>query len=132
MFNTGPTRALGGTISAGLVSEGARIAVEARRRYWMSPTSAVDVSGGALRMDVPMVPNNIDHSPYGVTAGVYVVGGDLIHLNGHVDALLTGGRVRAAGTVGGGLGSYPALGATLLFGVLTLAVIAAFASNGDF
>jgi hypothetical protein len=68
-----------------------------------------------------------------LTAGVYGLGGDIVHFNGHADVTLTGGRVRAGGTVGGGLGSYPAAGATVILGVLTAAFIIAFArGNADF
>jgi hypothetical protein len=132
MFNTSPTRALGGTISAGFVNDGSRIAVEARRRYWTSLGSGIDVSAGALRENVPVLPNQFQHAQYGTTAGVYVVGGDLIHINAHADVLLTGGRLRAGGTGGGGFGGYAAIGATVLLGALTMAVLIAFARSGDF
>lgn len=131
MFNTSPTRALGGTISAGFVNDGSRIAVEARRRYWI-PGGGIDVSAGPLRENLPVLPNQFEHAQYGTTAGVYVVGGDLIHINAHADVLLTGGRVRAGGTLGGGFGGYAAIGATVLLGALTAAVLIEFARSGDF
>jgi hypothetical protein len=126
MFNTSPTRAFGGTLSAGFVNDGSRIAIEARRRYWTSPGSGVDVSAGVLRTNVPPLPNQFEHAQYGTTAGVYVVGGDLIHINAHADVLLTGDRVRAGATVGGGFGGYAAVGVTVLAGALALAVIIEF------
>jgi len=132
MFNTSPTRAFGATLSAGFVSGGSRVAVEARRRYWTLLGSGIDISAGALRADVPSLPNQFQHAQYGTTAGVSVVGGDLIHVNAHADVLLTGGRVRAGGTVGGGFGGQAAIGATVLLGVLTVAALIAFLRSGDF
>ena len=52
---------------------------------------------------------------------IYAIGGDLIHVNGHADLLLAGSRVRAGGTVGAGLGTYAAVGATALLGALEAA-----------
>jgi hypothetical protein len=133
MFNTGPTRAFGGTLSAGFVDDGSRIALEARRRSWTSPGSAVDVSAGVLRSNVPVLPNQFEHGQYGLTAGFFIVGGDVIHINAHADVLFTGDRVRAGGTVGGGLGSYAAAGVSVLAGLLVVAVIIEIARNpGDF
>jgi hypothetical protein len=133
MFNTSPSSATGATVSAGFVNDGSRVAIEARRRWW-SPDQQVqptfDLSAGLVRMDVPARTGSFEHDAYGLTGGAYLVGGDLIQLNGRVDLLLTGGRVRAGGTVGAGLGSYAAAGATVLLGALTLAVIAIFASSG--
>jgi hypothetical protein len=103
MFNTNPTRALGATISWGYVNDGARLALEARRRNWTSQSSGFDVSAGLLRIDVPPLPDQFYHSAYGVTAGAYGVSSDLVHINAHADVLLTGGRVRAGGTVGRGI-----------------------------
>ena len=132
MFNTGPTRALGGTLSVGFVNDGSRLALEARRRYWTSAGSGVDFSAGILRAAVPALPNQYEQAQYGATAGFYVVSGDLIHVNAHADVLLTGGRVRAGGTVGGGFGSYAATAATLLAGALVLVAIIGFARGcGD-
>jgi len=130
MFNTSPTRALGATISAGFVNDGSRIAVEARRRYWTSPGSGIDVSAGALRTNVPPLPNQFEHAEYGATAGVYFVGADVVHINAHADVLFTGGRVQAGATVGGGLGSYAAAGVTALAGALTLVALIAFLRGG--
>ena len=133
MFNTSPWHALGGTLSAGFVNDGSRIALEARRRSWTSLGSAVDVSAGVLRSNVPPLPNQFQHAQYGTTAGFSVVGADFIHINAHADVLLTGGRVRAGGTVGGGLGSYAAAGVSVLAATLTLAVIIDIARHpGDF
>jgi|SRR5689334_18750951 hypothetical protein len=132
MFNTSAARALGGTLSVGFVNEGSRIAVEARRRYWTSPGNAVDFSVGAIRMNAPPLPAQSGQAPYGATAGAYVVGGDLIHVNAHADVLLTGGRMRAGGTVGAGFGGYAAIGATVVAGALVVVALIAFLRSGDF
>jgi len=132
MFNTSPARALGGTLSWGFVNDGSRLALEARRRNWISSSSAVDFSAGLLRTDVPPLPDQFYHSAYGVTAGVYAISSDLIHVNTHVDVLLTNGHVRAGGTVGGGFGSYVATGVTVVAGALVLVAIIAIARSGDF
>jgi hypothetical protein len=132
MFNTSPWHALGGTVSAGFVNDGSRFALEARRRSWTSLGSAVDVSAGILRSNVPPLPNRFEYAQYGMTAGLSIVGADVIHINAHTDVLLTGGRVRAGGTVGGGLGSYAAAGVTVLAGALTVvALIGILRGCGD-
>lgn len=61
-----------------------------------------------------------------------MIGGDLIQLNARGDLLLTGGRVRAGTSVGAGLGSYGAVGGTILLGALVVAVIVEIARSGDF
>jgi hypothetical protein len=133
MFNRGPTHALGGTISAGFVNDGSRIAVEARRRRWLNPpdAGALDLSAGVVRLNVPAFPGSSNHETYGLTGGAYFIGGDLVHVTAHGDLLLTGGRVRAGTTVGAGLGSYATAVATIVLAALTIAAIAAFA-NSDF
>jgi hypothetical protein len=131
MFNTGPNRALGVTVSAGPVSDGSRVAVEARRRYWTAERSGFDLSAGMVRMNMPY-PGSNNRDGYGLTAGAYVVGGDLIHVNARADLVLSGDRVHAGGSVGGGLGSYGAVGATVLLAALIGAVAIALAHSGDF
>jgi hypothetical protein len=68
---------------------------------------------------------------YGVTTGVYLVSNDLVHVDGHADFVIASNRVRGGATVGGGLGSFGAVGGTVLLAALTLAVLIMFA-NGDF
>ena len=132
MFNTSPNRALGVTVSAGFVNDGSRVAVEGRRRYWTAQQSAFDLSLGAVRMNVPPLPGHYQQPSYGLTGGAYLVGGDLIHINGRGDLLVSDGRIRAGGSVGAGLGTYGAVGATIVLGLLVAAVAAAFAHSGDF
>jgi hypothetical protein len=132
MFNKGPDRALGVTMSAGVVSAGSRVAVEARRRYWTAERSAFDLSAGVVRMNVPQHPGSLDTGGYGLTAGAYAVGGDLIHVNARADLVLNGDRLHAGGSVGAGLGGYAAAGATALLGTLLVLAVAAIAHNADF
>lgn len=131
MWNTSPNRALGVTLSGGFVSDGGRGSVEVRRRYWTSNRSGFDLSAGLLRMSVPD-PGRYHQDGYGLTAGAYAVGGDMIHLNTHADMIVSGNRMHAGGSVGVGLGSYPAVGVTALLGVLTVLLVAAVAHSGDF
>jgi len=51
-----------------------------------------------------------------------VVGNDVIQVNAHGDVLFTDGRMRGGGTVGGGLGGFGAVGATVLLAALAVAV----------
>jgi hypothetical protein len=128
MFNTSPTTAVGGTVSAGFVSNGARIAIEARRRTWLVDGMILDLSTGVTRMPVPFTSN----PRYGLTAGTYIGGSDLVHLSAHGDLLFSDGRPRAGATVGIGAGSYAAVGVTGVLGVLTAALIIALAhANWD-
>ena len=129
MFNTTPTRAIGVTLSAGTVIEGGREAIELRRRRWVDVGQAVDVSAGALRMDVPKSPQHPSGAGYGLTTGFYLVGQDLIHVDGHVDMVLVSNRIRGGGTVGGGLGGVGAVGTTVVLAALTVAVLIKIAST---
>ena len=132
MFNTSSNRALGVTASAGFVGDGSRVAVEARRRYWTAERSAFDLSAGIVRMNVPYHPGSTVNDGYGLTAGAYAVGGDLVHVNGRADVVMSGNRVHAGASVGAGLGGYGAVSATVLLGALIAAVAFEFARNGDF
>jgi len=122
MFNTSPSRSLGVTLSGGIVNEGGREALELRRRRWIDGRNSLDFSAGALRMDVPKSPAHPGGAGYGLTAGAYVVGNDVIQVNAHGDVLFTDGRMRGGGTVGGGLGGFGAVGATVLLAALAVAV----------
>jgi len=132
MFNTSSNRALGVTVSAGFVNDGSRLALEARRRYWTAERSAFDLTFGGVRMNVPPLQDHYQQPSYGLTGGAYIVGGDLIHINGRADLLVSNGRTRAGGTVGAGLGTYGAVGATVLLGALIGAIVIALAHGcGD-
>ncbi len=125
MFNTGPRTALGGTLSISPFGEGYRAAIEARRRWWTSSGLALDLSAGALRMDVPSRTNFSSRDEFGLTAGAFIVGGDLINVNGRVDLLVTGGKPRVGTSLGLGGGSYVALVGSILLGLLIVAYISA-------
>ena len=131
MFNTGSARASGVTLTAGFVSDGSREAIEFRHRRWMSNASSVDISAGALRIDVPKLPDRPTGAAYGLTTGVYVGGGDLIHVDAHADLFLAYNRLRGAGTVGGGVGTYGTVVGTVVLAALVAAVLVAL-SRGDF
>lgn len=131
MFNTAPARALGVTLSAGLVNEGEREAIEVRRRQWLGAAQSLDFSAGVLRMSIPKSLERTTGAAYGLTTGMYLGGGDLIHLNGHVDFVVASKRIRGGATAGGGLGSYAAVTGTVLVYALA-GVIGLLISQGDF
>lgn len=123
MFNTAPTRAIGVTLSAGIVNEGGREAIELRQRRWISPEHSIDFSAGALRMDVPKSPTHPTGAAFGLTTGMYLVNSDLLHLDGHADFLIVDNRIRGGGTVGGGFGGVGAVAGTVLLGALAVALL---------
>jgi len=125
MFNTGPRRAIGGTLSLSPVNDGARVGLEARRRWWRADDLGLDLSVGGFRMPLPRAAGSSYRDGYGLTAAALVVGGDLINVNGRVDLLVTGGRVRAGTSVGLAGGSYVALAGTAALALLIIAVISA-------
>jgi hypothetical protein len=133
MFNTSPTRAMGVTASAGIVHDGSRFALEARRRYWAGQQNAFDLSAGMVRTNIPPPLGHVDQEAYGLTAGAYALSTDLVHVNARADLLFGAGRMRAGASVGAGLGGYGAVGATVLFVALVGAfAIAVARSGGDF
>ena len=129
MLNTGPSHAIGVTLSAGTVNEGGREAIELRRRRWLNAEQAFDVSAGVLRMDIPKSPEHPTGAGYGVTTGIYLLGGDLIHVDAHADLVLANNRVRGGGTAGGGVGGFGAVGGTILLAAFAVAVLIRFAST---
>lgn len=131
MFNTSPSRAIGVTLSLGTVIDGGRQAIELRQRRWIGSGQGLDISAGALRMDLPKSPQRPTGAAYGLTTGVYLVSSDLIHVDGHADFVVASNRIRGGATVGGGLGGFGAVGGTVLLAALTLAVLIAFA-HADF
>lgn len=130
MWNTSPNRALGMTVSYGIVHDGGRVALEGRRRYWSSTKRSFDLTAGLMRMDLPPLPGSIVNSGYGVTAGAYAVGGDVIHINARADLLSAGNKIHAGGSVGVGFGSFGAVDATLLLGALVVALAVVIVHNG--
>jgi hypothetical protein len=131
MFNTSTSRAIGVTLSGGTLNEGGREALELRQRRWLNVEQAVDFSAGALRMDIPKSPGRPTGAAYGLTTGVYLVGGDLIHVDGHADFVIASNRIRGGSTVGGGVGGFGAVGGTVLLTALAVAALIALA-GADF
>jgi hypothetical protein len=125
MFNTGPRTAIGGTLSLSPFSTGYRASLEARRRWWSTEGLGLDLSAGGLRMNLPPTPTTLYREEYGLTAGAFIVGGDLINVNGRVDLLVTGGKPRLGTSLGLGGGSYVALVGSIALGLLILAYISA-------
>lgn len=128
MFNTDAAHAIGGTLSISPVNDGARAALEGRRRWWLKGGNAVDVSAGLLR--AKLANGYPARTEWGLTAGGYVVGGDYVNVNGRVDFLVTGGRQRLGTSAGIGVGSQLAAGSTVLLGLLVLAAFAIIAQEG--
>jgi hypothetical protein len=125
MFNRGSRQAIGGTLSISPLGGRYRAAVEARRRWWAAEGLGLDLSAGALRMGVPNATGTANRTAYGVTAGAFVVGADLININGRADVLFAGGKARFGTSVGVGGGSYAAVVGSLILGALVLAIISA-------
>ena len=123
MFNDSQRRAVGGTVSISPLGGRYRAAIEARRRWWHSDDLAFDLSAGALQMSGPTTIGAPYRAQYGVTAGAFMVGGDLISVNGRVDLLVTGGRARAGASIGLAGGSYIALAGTLVLGALVWIIV---------
>lgn len=131
MFNTSPDRAIGFTLSLAPVNGDSRIAAEARRRWWTSEGSAVDLSAGLVTMNVPQSTAYVSSTAYGMTVGAYLVGGDLINVNGRTDVLFSGGRTRVGASLGVGLDSYAAVGGTVILGALVVLILASWGGIGD-
>ena len=125
MFNTRPLGAVGGTLSLSFVPGGYRTAVEARRRWWGPLGNSFDLSAGLLQMNVQHRGSSAP-AEFGLTAGAYTVGGDIININGRTDLLLTGGRVRVGTSLGVGLGSYAAAGGMVALGALFWLLLATY------
>jgi len=127
MINRGPTTALGVTVSAGFVQDGNRFSLEGRRRWWASERSGLDLSVGLLQTSLSNGYSS-HQDQYGITAGAFAVGGDLIHANAHADFVLTG-KPRSELTIGGGFGSQAALVVSILGGLLALAAISSLSMD---
>ena len=106
MFNRGPRRAIGGTVSFSAVHNGFRAAAEARHRWWGPDNMSLDLSAGALRIDVPSVLAIAKRSEYGVTAGIHLVSSDLVHATGRADMTMGHGGPHVAMSVEFGVGSW--------------------------
>jgi hypothetical protein len=83
---------------------------------------------GLLQIEVPVgaIPNR---NEYGVTAGAFAIGGDMIHANAHVDLVLTGGKMHGLGAIGGGFGSQAAVVVSVLVSALAFAALSGGLGN---
>lgn len=126
MFNRGRRRAIGGTVSFSGVENGFRAAVEARHRWWGPTGASLDLSAGALRIDVPSVSATARRTEYGVTAGVHLVSSDLVNATGRADMTIGHGGTQVGMSIGLGVGGW----LTLLVAPVAL-VVNAFAHSID-
>jgi hypothetical protein len=106
MFNTSSSRALGATVSFSAVHNGFRAALEGRHRWWGPANAALDLSAGALRIDVPSVSATDRRTEYGMTAGAHLVSGDLVHATGRADVTVGHGGPRVGMSVELGVGGW--------------------------
>lgn len=106
MFNRGPRRAIGGTVSFSAVHNGFRAALEARHRWWGPGNTSLDLSAGALRIDEPSVTDAVRRTEFGVTAGVHLLSNDLMNVTGRADATFGHGGTRVGMSVGLGVGGW--------------------------
>lgn len=72
LVNRGPTYAVGGTVVLGVDGNGRRVAVKGRYRRWISPTAAVDASGGLAMANRGWATTVTDRGTVGVTGDVAV------------------------------------------------------------
>lgn len=106
MFNRGPSRAIGATVSFSAVHNGFRAAVEGRHRWWGPDDESLDLSAGALRIDLPSVTATARRTEYGVTAGVHLVSHDLVNLTGRADMTVRHGGPRVGMSIELGVGGW--------------------------
>ena len=106
MYNRGPSRALGATVSFSGVHNGFRAAVEGRHRWWGPGESALDLSAGALRIELPSLSATDRRTEYGVTAGAHLVSRDLLHATGRADVTFGRGGAHTGVTMELGVGSW--------------------------
>jgi hypothetical protein len=121
MVNRDSTHALGATLQAGLISEGVRAALQGRSRKWVTDDAAFDVAVGILS-----TPQNAAH--VGTATAYGLTGESAFGVGDQVSAFVSGDLVRsrshtsAALHVGGRVGSYTAMVATALMGVIVLTI----------
>lgn len=106
MFNRGPRRAIGGTVSFSAVQNGFRAAVEGRHRWWGPAGTSLDLSTGALRIDLPSVSATARRTEYGVTTGVHLVSNDLVNATGRADITVGHGGPHVGMSAGFGVGGW--------------------------
>jgi hypothetical protein len=121
MVNRDSTHALGATLQAGLISEGVRAALQGRWRTWVADDAAFDVTVGILS-----TPQNAAHvgtaTAYGLTAESAFSVGDQVSAFVSGDLVRSRSHTSAALHAGGRFGSYTAMVATALMGVIVLTI----------
>ena len=133
MVNRGDRRAIGGTVllAGARGVGGSRLAFKGRYRQWLEDgRGTVDLSAGVLRADVPRVYPQHGRVAYGLTGDVSLGYGDLAALTLRADAVQAGGHASTSVYAGAKLGSYPAVGASVVIVALTALVIAALSQAG--
>ena len=106
MYNMSSSRALGATVSFSGVHNGFRAAIEGRHRWWGPDESALDLSAGPLRIDVPSVSPVVRRTEYGVTAAAHLLSLDLLHVTARADVTFGRGGAHPGMTFEFGVGSW--------------------------
>lgn len=126
MKNRSDSTAIGGTLEVG-AGDGSRrrLALEIRRRTWLSNSVAFDLGAGPLEINTdrryrPFATG----AGYGATSHAALVVSDLVALTGGID-VIHAQRTELAISVGARLGSYPAAGVALVAGALGILVASA-------
>ncbi|HEX2081761.1 MAG TPA: hypothetical protein VHG08_28915 [Longimicrobium sp.] len=117
LVNRGPREAVGGTVVLGFDGNGARTAVKARYRRWLSRYAAFDAAGGvawALRDGVP--PAFADRPAFGVTGDLGLGFTDWASVGVRGDLLWSDGEPVGATSAMVRLGTIPGA----VFGIITL------------
>ncbi len=126
MVNRANRTAIGGTVHVGGEPKGRRrLALEARRRSWLSDRVAFDVGAGPLEVNTGKAfPPFHSGAAYGATSHTGLVFMDLVSVTASLD-VVHGTRTQATLSLGGRLGSYAGAGAGLIVGGFAAVVGAA-------
>ena len=118
MFNRGPSRAIGGTLSVSSIRNGFRAAIEGRHRWWGPGDASLDLSAGPLRIDVPSASPAPRRIEYGLTTGIHLISHDLVNATGRADITVGHGGTHVGISLGFGVGSWltPLVAPFVLFG----------------
>lgn len=126
MVNRPDRTAIGGTVELGIGQRSTRrLALELRRRKWLSDRIAFDLAAGPVEINakessVPLQPG----AAYGATAHAGLVLMDLATVTSSIDAV-QGRRMQLSLSLGGRLGSYAGVATTLVLAGLGALVGAA-------
>lgn len=126
MHNLDSTHALGAAAHVGFDDQGVRLALEAQRRTWLSPTTSLDLSAGPITTQQQNVGGTDGTTQaYGLTAGAAIGARDLIGLRASADLTNGHGHTAVALHVGGNLRSTTAVIGSAVVGALGILVVAA-------